>query len=507
MGQFIELGGKVRRRYGCPTLLLSALLMINIPYPLLAGELTIRPTINMNEIVSDNIDLANENTENEYITRVIPGIIIDSKGGGLSLSVDYAWENLFYAKNTSNDNSYNKLRANAIAEIEKNAFYLNASGTIRQQVINSENKVVFDNINPAARSNVTTYVVGPTFRNHFGTYADSNIDFRFGKVDYTNTNQLSDSDILRLNMDVTSGTGFGVMGWDLNYTLDKTRRAVGDKTKLESITADLYGQTSHRINILARSGFLNDDIQSVRGVDNGYFFSLGLSWAPNSDLTMDATYGTNNEDFNITYNPTQRTALQLSYLNRDVGANPGSRWTGLFHHEVRHFSWDISYSEDTTNLQLLELSLGPSRLVNIGGTEVNLNEVIFRPTDEDFVIKTLRFGFAANRAKSTLQLNASREMRDFKASEDQDKFYSCDILWDWRFAARSSIGISGGFFNRHFSASDVDDVFWYTGATISRQFRPKINGDIGYRYIDRNSEGSSSDYKENRLEIGLSVQF
>lgn len=133
---------------------------------------------------------------------------------------------------------------------------------------------------------------------------------------------------------------------------------------------------------------------------------------------------------------------------------------------------------------------------------------MFRPTDEDFIRKILRFGLAFTRAKSTLQFNASREIRDFQDSGEQDEFYGGSMSLVWNFAARSTIGGSGGIIDRQFSGDEIEDTYWYVGTRITRRFGRYVNGNISYRHIQRDaSESDGSSYKENRLIIGIETQF
>jgi len=503
----LEASAKVNWPRCCSAFLL--LLLIFTHYLPMAGELTIRPSVVVNEIISDNINLASDNERKEYVTQLIPAIAIAREGSALSLGIDYAWENLRYAKESSRNTSYNRLRANATWEVEENTFFLDATGSIRQQVINNQNRLIIDNINPATRGDIKTFTAGPRLQNHLGSFADSKVVFMFGKVSNSNTNQVTDSDILNLDAGIVSGSRFSAVQWNANYSVNETRRSVGNKTKLESVTGDVRGRSSYRINWLFRGGFINDSIQGLRGINTGYFFSAGLVWTPSSNLTVDGTYGNNNEDFNLEYRPTQRTSVLLSYRNRDLGTNPGSRWSGVFRHATRFFSWDVMYAEDTTNLQSLEFSSGGApTLINVGGGLVDRNSLIFSTTDEDFVRKIFQFTFALTRAKSTLQISGGGERRDFLDGDEQDKFVNGNVLWDWRVTARSNLIVNGGFINRHFGSSEVDDNNWYGGLSITRRFLSDVNGQVAFRHIERNASGGNNvDYQENRLNIGVEVGF
>ena len=477
--------------------------------PATAAVLNIQPSLVVNEIYSDNINLDSSNEQNEYVTQVIPSVSIDRQGGRLDMNVDYAWENIFYAQESWRNTTYNRLRADASAEVAKENLFIDASSSIRQQVINNQNRLVLDNINNASRTEIRTYSIGPRLRNHLGNVADTEVYLQSGKVDFSNTNQFSDSDILRVGASIESGRRFNAIRWNAQYMLDETRRSSGDRTKLESIEGSLEGRLVEYLSWRINGGFINDDLRSSRSVNRGYHLSAGAVWKPTANLTMDASYGYNSKNANIEYMPTRRTSLRIGYLNRDVGSNPGDRWSLLFRHFTRHHAWDITYAEDTTNLQQLEFisSASPS-LINVGGSLIDRNSLIFPQSDEDFVRKILQSSLTLRRAKSTLQLRVGGERRDFQKTDKRDKYIGGNAQWDWRMSARSSLSINGGYLSRHFGVDQVDDVNWYAGMALNRDLSEQARGQIAYRHIERdNSDDAAGDYQENRINMGVSIVF
>jgi len=145
-----------------------------------AGTWSITPRLGGSEILTDNINLSHENKKKEYISRLVPGLAIKGGGNRINMDIDYALEHLVYEKDSSRDSSYSQLRANVSADLVKNSLSFNVDSTIRQQIIDPQNRIVLDNLNAANRSNVFTYNMGPTLKNHFGAYATSELDFRFG---------------------------------------------------------------------------------------------------------------------------------------------------------------------------------------------------------------------------------------------------------------------------------------------------------------------------------------
>lgn len=469
----------------------------------------IQPTLILNEIYSDNIFLNSKNEEEEYISQVIPGIKVERQGRKMNVYVDYSWEKLLYYRESRLNTSYNRLQAQASAMVDENKFFIDAAGSIRQQVINNQSRLVLDNINPAARTEIKTYSIGPTLRNHFGSIADSEVVFRTGKVDYGNTDQFSDSDILRLNASVKSGRRFSGIRWNAAYSLNETRRAIGDNSKYELVEGQIASERYRHLNWFINGGFINDDIQAIRAVNDGYFFSVGLRWKPAANLILSGEYGYNNESASIEYRPTKRAAFLLGYKNRNLGTNPGTRWSVLFRHNARRYSWNLTYEEDTSNLQQLEFSAGTNpSLVNLGGVLIDRNSLVFSPSNEDFIRKSIQFNFSITRAKSNIQLRLGGERRDFLDSTERDQYTGGNIQWAWRISGRSNLAINAGYLSRHFGFDQIDDLNLYGGIAVIRNISRNIQGQLSYRYVARDgSEGSLGDYQENRVNLGVKIAY
>jgi len=327
-------------------------------------------------------------------------------------------------------------------------------------------------------------------------------------VIYSNTEQLANSRITNINLGVNSGRRFGILKWNLKYNNSLTRRGPGDRTRFESLTGDANVRIIRHLRALIRGGVLNDDVQAIRGIDNGSFVSAGLIWQPSSYISVDATAGRNNQDANIAINPSRRTSFQAGYMNRDVGANPGTRWSLKLRHNTRRTSWDMGYSEDTTNLQSLEFG-GAQALLSgrVGGTQVNPTAIAFSQSDKDFVRKRLQFGVALKSAKSTLNINSSFERRDFTQNNDEDKIVSTNASWEWQLNPRNSSVTSAGLLKRHFSLDHLDDTYWYAGFSLNRQLQRTLTASISLRHIERNITTNIDAYQENRLVIGINKQF
>ncbi len=489
-------------------LILLFVVMGVVASPPRAAEFSLQPYVSLYGIASDNILLSSTNKEDEYIAQFIPGVSIVNRGRGLQLDVDYAKEMLAYARDSGRNTSYDRLQATAVAEISRDTLFLDAAGSIRQQVINNRSRLIVDNLNPALRTNITTYVVGPRMESRIGELASSTVSLKTGRVLYDNTTQLTDSDITLIKARLQSGKSFAVSQWHVTYDFNETRRSAGDRTKLESLTGSAQSRITRRLNWVVNAGFINDDIQVIQALRTGFYYSAGLAWRPNERTFISATYGNNNEDLVAEYSVSQRTSLRVSYRNRKFGANPGDRWDVSLKGGNRRTEWSLSYAEDTTNLQVVDfLTAGTTSLVNVGGTGVNLFALTFSPTDEDFIRKILRWNISMTRARSRFDIGFGGEHREFLDAGKTDKFYDGNVQWVLQLTGHSSLTMNLGFINRHFSFAGTGDDNRFAGLVFNRSLGARANVSLTYRLLSRDGAGSAGDYEENRVTVGFNAAF
>ena len=82
------------------------------------------PRIIVKETYTDNLFLDANNTRNDFITELTPGINIKGVGRNLKFSFDYQYQNLFYADNGSMNDGFNQLRSSLRSELIDNHFFI-----------------------------------------------------------------------------------------------------------------------------------------------------------------------------------------------------------------------------------------------------------------------------------------------------------------------------------------------------------------------------------------------
>ena len=150
-----------------------------------AGDWDIVPRLTVAEDFSDNVKLDEANKESEFITEINPGISLHGRGGRVTANLDYNMQNVFYLSDSDANEIFHQLSANATAEMSKNFFFVDATSTISQAIIDAGSTVSTSNLNILDnRTNVYTYSISPYITPHFGAYADGVFRYDYGLVKY-----------------------------------------------------------------------------------------------------------------------------------------------------------------------------------------------------------------------------------------------------------------------------------------------------------------------------------
>ena len=182
-------------------------------------------------------------------------------------------------------------------------------------------------------------------------------------------------------------------------------------------------------------------------------------------------------------------------------------WQVNLSHKTRRSEWGVNYEEDSTNSQSLALIGGRPPLIEVGGTTVNTSANIFRFTNEDFIRKSMSLKGALYSSKSVVRFSLSNEKREFLKSNEDERAYGGNANWTWQLSPHASSVLSGGWVNRTDDSSGLDDTFWFVGASLDKQFSPRVSASLEFRHIDRNALQNQADYVENRLALGARVIF
>jgi uncharacterized protein (PEP-CTERM system associated) len=494
----------------------------------IGAEWTITPSVTVAETYTDNVELApSGQEEDEFITEVNPGISLRGEGRRMTVQADYRMQNLFYAKDSDDNETNHQLRALAEAELIEDSVFVDATSSVSQELISNEDSFGADNLNILDnRTDVVTYSVSPYYRNDFGGNAD--LLARYTRSGVRFDEGASDSDTDEIDLTLGSGRRFTELTWDVTYHNEQTDRTstsqlFGGDVDRESALGELGYRLSANFSLLAQVGYENNDFETNRDLEDGTYWGVGGAWRPNQRFTAQALFGEDFTSANLNWNPTRRTTLQLGWRDRDVGDNPGEVWTGLASVRTRRTIWQARYAEDSQTTQELQtfepvfLNLNPDTgelfPEPIPGQTIPIrverlpdlrNEVFLRKRGEASVVVLT--------GRSTLRFAVFQETREFEISGDDERSRGTNASWNWRFATRTSSILSTGWETIEFrpdeNSIDREDDLWFVDASLVNQTRSsgrRLLTSVGYRYTSRDSNEPGRDYDENRVFVSATM--
>jgi len=485
--------------------------------PLLAADWHVQPRFLLSETYSDNIYLApSGDKQDDFVTQVNPGISVDGQGKRVKARINYSLQNAMYASDSSLNVTNQHLNADGSAELVKNLFFMDARSSISQQIADARGRVGLDNLNIGNQANVFTYGISPYLKLRMASFAKAELHFSDDHVE-NQSDSISDAETQDYNAQIKSGSRFGRMQWDANYQQrDLLRSTVGD-SHYQSANADIHYNLLSSWNLLVHGGYEDNSLPNIADPHNGSYWSAGLEWAPSSRFSASATTGDRNWDANLHLQPNMRTMLQVSYRERDVGLVRGPSWNANLSHRTRHTTWSLTYSEESTTVQSLQVS-GQQffNLVDANGNlivdpntgqPVVLARNVFSLTDQDFIRKRGQLAVNLKTGKSDVVMSVFSERRTYSLSNSSEDVVGTAESWTWRFAPRTSGMIGVGWQRRNPANTDLHEDLWHGSFRLTHRLSPKSNASLEYAHLQNNSIAAYDNYVENRIVLQVSMRF
>jgi hypothetical protein len=482
-----------------------------------AGDWTFTPSIQLSEIYTDNVRLAPPDAaKSDAITEVAPAIGVHGEGRRVTLDGNYRVQGLLYANESSLNHVYQQLNGKAQSELVRNYLFMDADANIGQQPFNPATTFAGGSLaRPGLQTNVYRYRVSPYFKHDFGGAVTALARYSYSTIRYSQGAAANANDN-RVDIDLASGRRFTRLIWNARYYDERlTRTNVKNVNNKSAVGTARYGLTNSW-SALARVGYERHDFPTTgnRGYKNGSYWAAGLGWRPNRHLSIDALYGDRYKSVAGNWAPTARTALHITWVNRDVGVNPGHMWNGSFTLKTRRTTWSASYLEDTTSYQQL-IALGTYYVDPVTGQTYvtppsgvfTVPVDLFAPTNEVFTRKRGQASMGIHTRRTDALFTVYSERRDYLVSLNSQRVSGLSASWNWRFAGRTTLVLAGDARRTRLLTTGGQDDLWYALTGLKRSLSPKADLSLTYRYTTLNSSLGTNDYRENRVTLTLNKRF
>ena len=487
-----------------------------------AADWKITPTLNLLETYTDNVTLATRGNEiSDFITQINPGISLTGTGARLKVNANYTMQNIFYANQSNQNTTMHQLNAGEKATLIKDLFFLDSTANISQQNISLLGPLTTNNENVTNnRTTVKTYSISPYILHNFSNFATTQARYTHNAV-YTGVGGLSGSQSDSILLNLTSGSAFHTLGWGLNYNKQKIS-GLGTSIENEQYMGNLRYRVSSKFSLTGTSGYQKYSYTSITGVSAGSSWTTGFIWTPSERTNITANTG--KAFFGTTYtlmasHHTRRSTWSLNYnqnitTTRDQFMIPATINTASFLNQL----WTSNIPDSVMRQQTVDA------FIRDNGLSASIFDPINILTNQFFLQKRLQATVALSGTKNTLvfsmfhMLREAQTLRDtssalFGASNftlnNNTKQIGGNALWSHQISPRTSANVSAVYIKSNILTTGQEDETKTFTAGLTKLIRPKLNGAVNFRHIERTSNfnENGTEYRENAITATLSMRF
>jgi len=512
----------------------------------------INPTLQAQEIYSDNIALAPSSSQKgAFVEAINPGITVTGQSPISTMNLNYRMQNLYNAGGNNNFNSYNQLQSSTRSTFIPNTLFLNSTSSISQQNINN-NQIGASNINGSSNSsNIYTFGVAPMWTPNFSNYANGSFQLNANTIaSSSNASSTSNSSLApisnTLNLTETialnSGSYFQRLRWNLAFNNNESFVASGENVSYQNSSVRVSVPINAYFNIFSQGGYSNTNYESlIRSSNKGAYYTAGGQWQPNQNFSVTVGAG-NNSYVTVFISPISRITWTTTYSDNAVGTsfgqsantassstlptnsattsgiggsgNSGKNLQTALHYQASRSTWSLTHTNTTTTSQqiLAQNQLLVNSVTNLGPNQFTINNPIL--TNNVIVSTAWNLSVSFNPGKSTLTLNAYDQDYSYLNSKgNNQKIIGITGNWAWPLASKTTLYIRPTW-QTISNQGSTNSQYYMALVGLNRAITPTLNGILEFQHMNHSSTGNSNNelnpitgYQENRVTATLSMRF
>ena len=559
-------------------------------------DATLKPFFTVSQIYSDNLSFESTSAAGAtsplggFVTELSPGFSLIRNGPHSKYNVNYRLQFLGYEGIDWSPRLFNQLQMSSNTELIDNSLYVDSSSNISQANLYAVGSISPDNIGRSSSVPYVTYRtfrLSPYWRINYGGYVNGEARFTYSNFgnsnpsfttvnNPSNNNYSFDSNSYQESINLQNGNRLTSIGWRLslnNQVQDNqgaAQLAVLSNSTIRFRSANF--EVSNRIGMydltaFLQGGYYDNSYPGNLTTHNGAYLTPGLSWTPSPKLQWAVGYGYNAYFTNLTWKPSQRTTLQFSYRNSQVGGSNaaggyglgglagigttngqgfemnsgasggalgsavgGTSYNGMFQHRTRTTTSTITYVTATSTLQQLltnqstfttptDINGNPTGIATANNINTSLNNL----NNDVFVSKNARASLSWYLSKNTFSLSAFygniSYAIGFTAPQDS---YGVTTNWNWRFSQRTSANVQFNWTsntivdNTGFTRANQTTNLITTSFVLTRQISPEVSANLQYNYFQARSSNVSisgsnpfnlGNFDSNRITAAINIRF
>ncbi len=517
---------------------------------------TFNPTLQAQEIYSDNIALASTGKQQgAFVEAINPGLMVTGQSALSTMNLNYRMQNLYNAGGNNNFNSYNQLQSSTRSTFIPNTLFLNSTSSISQQNINN-NQIGASNINGSSNSsNVYTFGIAPTWTPHFSNYANGSFQLNTNTIaTSSNASSTSNSSLApisnTLNLTETialnSGSYFQRLRWNLAFNNNENFVVSGKNVSYQNSSVRVSIPINAYFNIFSQGGYSNTNYQSlIRSSNTGAYYTAGGQWQPNQYFSVTMGAG-NNSYVTVFISPMSRITWTTTYSDNAVGTsfgqfsntasstststlatnsattsgiggsgNSGKNWQTALHYQAARSTWSLTHTNTTTTSQqiLAQNQLLVNSASNLGPVQYIINNPIL--TNNVIVSTSWNLSVSFNPGKSTLTINAyDHDYSYLNSNGNNQKVIGVTGNWTWPLASKTNLFIRPTWQTIANQGSTSNSQYYQAIVGLNHAFSPTLNSILEFQHMNHSSSinninylNPSNGFDENRVTATLSMRF
>jgi len=510
-------------KYGRRPVALAVLALLSSQAPsVTAAEWHFTPRLDLRETYSDNVNLAPSGSEqSSFVTEVMPGFTLNGIGRRSRFTASYQARSVNYSNNNFGSNLQHYLAATGNAQLVEDLLFIDGSANVSNISTSPFGPQALDSTYATSnRTEVRSYTISPYLSKRYGSLAQGELRYTHQGLS-ADTVGFSNYNSDRLNLNVSSGEAFRVLGWNVAASRQQSRYSNLDSVASDYLNGTLRYRITDQFRLTGSAGYERYTYQSVGESPQGASWSVGFIWQPSLRTNLEASAG--------------RRFYGTAYMLNGT-------------HRSRHTTWNVSYNEDitTTQEQLANPGtvsttafLNQAFLANIPdpvargqavdafiratGLPAYLSTGATGLSNRFFLQKRLQASVALTSGKSTAVLTAFDVLRRPQTDvgnntgllinngglllSDQSRQKGVSGLWSLRVAPLTTMNLNAQYYRTSSLLTNRTDDNTLLTLGVSRRLSPRVNGTVEVRRYQGSSNQGAFDFRENAISAILSMQL
>jgi uncharacterized protein (PEP-CTERM system associated) len=416
--------------------------LLLLPYSPTIFAVTFTPALQIGEYYSDNVFLTAQK-QSDWITEITPSLTIEEKTAKSQLSMVYQLQVLDSRQQPQQDRTFHQGSLKFDTKQDRIAFDVASQYT--QDIVNPIAGISPNNLVGQQRPDVLTTTAMPTVSLPIGHFADADLSWRYGQVNYQGTNIAATHDN-RQTANLQSGRMFQDVQWSWLSSNQESKQNGLRVSHLQKTQFNTFVTITSKVRGIVSIGNERNQGSQLDSVS-------GSSWSVGFQLT-----------------PSRHSQLQAQIGHRPFGTSYvlNALW------QRKKMTFSAVYDESVTTDAQARLDTLPKSILPVSTNRL----VQFFPqvTNQLFINRSLKLAWDYTYKKSIFTAEAFRDRREYIAFPINENGKGYNLSWVYKINPHLQSRIGYGNANQDFLngtsnpwSQETASLDWLVGPQVTMQ--------------------------------------